>query len=62
MITTIFKIDLIEEAIGMKRLIRYKIKPTTTKVINTVIKGVIVLSLVQLKVIKNCTKFLRINQ
>lgn len=43
-ITTIFKMDLIDEAIGMKRLMSQSIRPTTTKVIITVIKGVMVKS------------------
>ncbi len=42
MITTIFKIDLIEEAIGIKRLISHSISPTTTNVMITVINGVMI--------------------
>jgi len=36
-ITTMFKIDFIEEAIGIKRFINQRIRPTTTNVITTVI-------------------------
>jgi uncharacterized protein (DUF3084 family) len=42
-ITTIFRMDLIDDAIGMNRLMSQSIRPTTTKVIITVINGVIVL-------------------
>jgi hypothetical protein len=41
MTTTAFKIDLIELAIGMKRLISHRMTPTTIKVNKTWTKGMI---------------------
>jgi hypothetical protein len=54
--------DLMEEAIGIKRLISQSTRPTITNVMITVNKGVIVIFLIgYMNSIKNCTKYASAN-